>query len=376
MPTLAVQEYLRSGGTLDALTSKFSIHVKRHPEFPSLALLKYDQIASQMSEEIVRDCRGLILDEADNWRAVSLAFRKFFNHGEGHAAKIDWDSARVQEKLDGSLMQLYWHAGAWRVASSGTPDAGGTVGNGIDAIRFADLFWQTWKAEGYELPPDGMRGWCFAFELTAPHNRVVVRHAEPKITLIGARNLDNLEETPAANFADACGWRLVSEHPLDSFDGIIETFRDMNPLQQEGYVIVDGDFNRVKVKHPGYVALHHLTDGMGPRRVVEIVRSGEISEVLTAFPEFAKDFEMVKERYEALAADLDAQFAALAHIPVAGKEEQKLFAASATKSKVSGCLFQRRLGRVASTKDYLRDMQIDALMAALDVRPTDAMVVR
>lgn len=376
MSSLAVQDFLRSGGTLDALTSKFSIHVKRHPEFPHLVLLKYDQIASQMAEEIVRDCRGLILDESDGWRTVSLAFRKFFNHGEGHAAALDWDSARVQEKLDGSLMQLYWHGGEWRVASSGTPDAGGNIGNGIDAIRFADLFWQTWRAEGYDLPPGGMKGWCFAFELTAPHNRVVVRHAEPRLTLIGARCMDDLRETPVQHFADACGWRIVTEHPLDSFDSIVETFRDMNPLAQEGYVVVDGEFNRVKVKHPGYVALHHLTDGMGPRRIVEIVRSGEISEVLTAFPEFAKGFESVKERYDSLATTLDAEFAALAHIPVAGPSEQKAFALHAVKSKVSGCLFQRRRGTVASTKDYLRDMQIDALMAALDVRPTDAMAVR
>ena len=35
---------------------------------------------------------------------------------------IDWGTARVYEKLDGSLMTLYRYGGAWQVASSGLPD--------------------------------------------------------------------------------------------------------------------------------------------------------------------------------------------------------------------------------------------------------------
>jgi hypothetical protein len=34
---------------------------------------------------------------------------------------------RVYEKLDGSLMTLYWFEGQWRVASNKLPAAGGQV---------------------------------------------------------------------------------------------------------------------------------------------------------------------------------------------------------------------------------------------------------
>jgi hypothetical protein len=54
-----------------------------------------------MHEPIVRESRGVILDEADDWRVVARAFDKFFNYGESGADEIDWGTARVQEKVDG-----------------------------------------------------------------------------------------------------------------------------------------------------------------------------------------------------------------------------------------------------------------------------------
>ena len=121
MEQLAVQEFLRTGGTLDALAAQHAIKAVRHPAFPSLVLLKYNQIASDMSVPLVQECRGIILDEADGWRVVSRAYGKFFNYGEPGAAEIDWATARVQEKVDGSLCTVYEYAGNWHVATTGSP---------------------------------------------------------------------------------------------------------------------------------------------------------------------------------------------------------------------------------------------------------------
>lgn len=366
MSDLSVQTFLRSGGTLADLTAKYSIAVRRHPEWPELVLLKYDQIASAMGESIVQDCRGLILDESNDWALVSLAFRKFFNHGEGNAAAIDWSTARVQEKLDGSLCVVYWWKGAWRVATSGTPDAGGNVGNGHIARKFSDLFWSTFKDMGLPLPTD--TALCYAFELTAPENRVVVRHLDRRLTLIGVRDVDANREVPVEDFAHL--FPVVQSFPLQSFADVTETFRTMNPLAQEGYVVVDADFNRVKVKHPGYVALHHMRDGFGPRRIVEVIRSGESDEVLAAFPEFEADMRATFAAFGSLVQEIEADYARLAHIPVDGPASQKAFALEATKSRVSGYLFQRRNGRVKDAREYLATMQINTLMTVLGLKDT------
>src|ERR1017187_2830704 len=107
-PELHIQKFLRSTPNgIEELKARYSIDCKRHGEYPNLLLFKYNQIESNFAEPIVQEARGIILDESDNWKVVCYTFRKFHNHGESLAAKIDWSNAVVQTKEDGSLMQCF-----------------------------------------------------------------------------------------------------------------------------------------------------------------------------------------------------------------------------------------------------------------------------
>lgn len=70
----------------------------------NLVMFKYSQVDSDMSIKLVQECRGLILDE-DTKEIVSYPFNKFFNFGESNAAKIDWTSARIGQKIDGCVRE-------------------------------------------------------------------------------------------------------------------------------------------------------------------------------------------------------------------------------------------------------------------------------
>ena len=50
-------------------------------------ILKYSQIDSDFNNEIVRECRGLIIDK--NLAPVCVPFFKFGNYGEPYADEID-----------------------------------------------------------------------------------------------------------------------------------------------------------------------------------------------------------------------------------------------------------------------------------------------
>lgn len=52
------------------------------------------------------ECRGLVLDERNNWSVVAMPYYRFFNHGERHADTLDWATARVMDKADGTLVIL------------------------------------------------------------------------------------------------------------------------------------------------------------------------------------------------------------------------------------------------------------------------------
>lgn len=352
---------LRGGLTLEALKLQYGVNSRRGVEFPNLVSLKYDQIEGKMAEPLVQQCRGLILDEASDWSVVARPFDKFWNSGEALAAQIDWSSATFQEKLDGSLIIMYHYAGEWRVGTSGTPDASGEV-NGTD-LTFAQLFWKVWRELGYTLPTEGLAELTLMFELTTPFNRVVVRHTESKITLIGIRDNVTGQEYPVTSFRRQVGdWERIRSFPLKSLDEAIQWFDVMDPLQQEGYVVVDAAFNRVKVKHPGYIALHHMRgEGVfNSKRALQVVLANETTEVGAAFPEWKPLFAEVAKRLGQLAVQAELDYSRLREIPI-----QKDFALEALKTKVPAALFEMRKKPDISALQFLKTLHIDKLSVLL-----------
>ena len=130
--TLNILEFIRQNDDWESKlsVSPYYIKTKRSGQF---VLLKYDQIRSDFNIPIVRECRGIILDESDGYKPVCVPFYKFGNIGESYVPDIDWGSAQVQEKLDGSLIKLWHHKGTWHVSSNGEIDAHNA---GISSVLF------------------------------------------------------------------------------------------------------------------------------------------------------------------------------------------------------------------------------------------------
>jgi RNA ligase len=319
---LQVQKFLRNGGTIEQLKELYSIDARWHPEYVNLVLLKYNQIESPFKEEIVKECRGIVLDSADNWRVVCWSFKKFHNFGEPLADNIDWSTAEVQEKCDGSLIQLFWYNNRWNVATSGTPDAGGLVGDYGET--FAELFWKVAEEQGIEFDALSTNH-CWSFELCTALNRVVVNHEQSKIYVIGCRNLESLEERKLNNKdIRLSGLLSPRKFPLRCVDDCIEVAAVLDPLKQEGFVVVDGNFNRIKIKSPAYIMLHHTKDTLSIRKMVDIVRFGEYEEfsiAIRSIPELAKLFDKVKTFYDGYVSSADDNYSRIKHI-----KDQKEFA--------------------------------------------------
>ncbi len=361
---MILQEFLQNGGTLTELAEQYAVKTVRHKTYPNLILFKYSQIASDMSLPIVQECRGVILDEADNWRVVSRGYSKFFNYSEPNAAEIEWATAVVQEKVDGSLCTAFEYAGTWHVATTGNPDAGGPVND--SAYTFAELFKETlglYLGEDWETPPWENTDWCYLFELTTPHNRVIVNHLTAGLTLLGVRDRVSGQWVKTSETVMARVVPVVREYPLRSFADILATFTGMDPLQQEGYVVVDAAGSRVKVKHPGYVAIHHMKDGATPKSLLEVVQRGEVPEVTAHFPTLADAFNEIKAKYEALADAIDAAYA-----PIKSIEMQKDFAAQALAFSYSAALFDLRKNKAENGRDFLATATMPSLLRLLGMK--------
>src|SRR5260221_4501281 len=127
--TLLVQEYLRSGKTLKDLEVDHGVF--SYVQNGKIGL-NYGMIEAKDSDLLSSQCRGLILDE-QTFEVIACPLFRFFNHGQGSVPEdFDWDSARAETKLDGSMLNCYWHNEQWNVGTRGRPEADGT----IDAADF------------------------------------------------------------------------------------------------------------------------------------------------------------------------------------------------------------------------------------------------
>ena len=376
---LNIQQYLLSGKTPEDLKAELGINFKRSGEYPNLILFKYDQIDSPKAHPIVVEARGIILDESDSWKVISHPFNRFFNYGEGTAAEIDWPTARTQTKADGSLIIIYPYDNNWLISTSGTPDASGEI-SGILGDTWEPISGTVlWAPKSYQdcvdqllilkdakellyNVQDNLKDYCFMFELIGPLNRVVVQYRWADLILLGARNLVTDQEITTVEASKLLNNRFttIQEFNLQSVDDLVKTFENMSPLSQEGYVVVDGNFNRIKCKHPGYVALHHMKSNMSAKNIIEIARAGEIAEVTLAFPEYESVLNETKTKIDNLIIELEDTYK-----EIADKETQKEFALEAVKTKCSAALFSLRAKKVESIKQYINNMNVEALARLL-----------
>ena len=294
---LAVQRWLRQhNGDLERLKERFGLRGRVHRE-ENLVLLKYQQLSAPFQFAVTRECRGIVL-ELDTWRVVCYPYEKFFNASEPFAAKappLDMKTVRTYEKLDGSLATLYWYNKKWRVSSSGTPDGDGLL---TDTETFAEMFWRIWKKEGYAYPKDKKMN--YVFEMIARDNTIVVVPKEDELILHGARRLPSLEEVWPEEIAEANGWKCVQSYPLKSFKQIEAACKTLNPHEHEGFVLVDANFRRRKVKSPAYVGLSLLSSRGGndnERNLLRIVRQNEVDEYLSYYPQWEVMGKYIRERY-------------------------------------------------------------------------------
>jgi hypothetical protein len=354
---LKIQNYLQSN-SLESLKEKYFIDFKRHSKYPNLILFKYNQIESDFNEEIVRESRGIILDEKDNWNIVSISYFKFFNYGEQLAANIDWESSKCYEKLDGSLIVLYWYDNQWLIQSSGSPDASGNVD--IYDFTFNELFWRVWKELEYRLPDESWKNYCFSFELCTPYNKIVVQHNKNRIVLHGTRNRIILKESNVDQYTiDESGWNweIVKSYPLNTLESVIESAKQLNPINNEGFVIVDKDFNRIKMKSPQYVMLHHLKEGMSKDKLLTIIKTNEYEEFLVYFPEYKEIYNKLKEKYYILIDSLEKHWNLIKNI-----ETRKNFAMEAKKCEFADCMFKLKDKKEESVKSWILNCRNEHLL--------------
>lgn len=360
---LKVIEYIKNNQNWREILSDspYSITIKDDGDF---TLLKYSQIDSDFNIEIVRECRGLIIDK--NLNPVCIPFYKFGNYGEPYADNIDWSTAKVEDKIDGSLIKVWNYNGKWIVSTNGTIFANKAhIGSDSDSemtvnktySNFGDLFESAAAKAGLDISSLNPQ-YTYMFELVSPYNRVVVPYESIDLYHIGIRDNISLKELEAD-----IGIKKPKTYQCNNLNDLIEMASKLRYCE-EGYVVKDADYKRIKVKSPAYVAISHFISGMNEERLFELLRTNEVGEFLTYFPEYKPHIESLKYKIDNLADYLDSVIQEKI-IPI-HYETRKDFADMATKTKYPAFFFIYYDGKIKNPQEWIWSLTNDKIIEQLE----------
>lgn len=300
---LKIQEFILAHDNWRELLANAPYNLKIS-EDDGYVLFKYNQIASDFNEEICKEARGLILDTQDNFRVVRYAFKKFFNVDEGFAAKLDWDTAVATEKIDGSIMSVWFARGKWHLSTNGTIDAFKAELNGVGPYKtFGELFESVLPLSWFENNLSNYIAHnCYTFELVSPYNKVVIDYPETKVYLLSARNMTTLHEyalDQVAEFANRFGFTMPQFYYMNDEAGFRRLVEQM-PEGHEGIVVRDENGERVKIKTLLYFEMHRAKNNgvITLERIVDLIRANDHYEFLSYFPEYQSVFDDVKRQID------------------------------------------------------------------------------
>jgi len=356
---LEIQKYLRSGKTLETLKAELEI---KSNALDDLVILNYSQTDSPKTHPIVFECRGLVL-EIGTWDLKARSFERFFNYGENLEITKDFDFSKAfaLEKIDGSMIQVFQHKDKWVMTTRGTVEGTGQVG--FFNMTFRQLFDMT--VSGYpgfwkNLDPR----YCYTFELVSPESKVVKPYPCRALYLIGMRDKqDDFKEMDYFFLkaqAEKLGVRLPFKYAFTDIDALLKLASGLKDLD-EGFVCVDysptvsGNFRRIKVKSPAYVAIAHLKEsgGRSIRALMRLIWDGEEAEFLSYFPEFKPMLTKIKNAYDEYVKEVNVSVELAKtkkHLP------RKGYAGWALSTPNSGLMFMVYDGKASSFKEFFDNM--------------------
>lgn len=343
----------------------YNIIIKEDGEY---VLLKYSQLNSDFANPIVRECRGSIFrQENGKWICVCRAFDKFGNYGEDYVPTIEWESARVLEKIDGSLMKLWYDKGMWRLSTNGTIDAFDAPLNDFN-ITFGDYFIECLSCDFESFTMTLDQNYCYMFEMVGPKNRVVIEYDSPKLYGLGQRNMKTMEEEEySAHWGKWSNVWLPQRFTLHNFDEVIKVAEALT-RDEEGFVVNDRFFHRVKIKSPEYLMAARLrNNGVITRsRLVEIFLEDKVDDFIAYCPQYRKELDEVLEEIRRLYLDISGDCDHITYNYDNKKLERKVFAEMVKKNMYSDFLFSWYNGETPTALHYIKKQRVNQLIRMLD----------
>ncbi|MBW7910563.1 MAG: 2'-5' RNA ligase [Alphaproteobacteria bacterium] len=256
-------------------------------------------VYNQAWDETTTLARGLVLD-IEQRRVVATPFIKFFNLHENTGA-LPAESFDIFEKLDGSMITLFFHDGAWHTATKGH-------------LRSPQAIWALEWLQAHDLS-HLERGCTYLCEAIYDENRIVIKYQGEGLRLLAAYDAHGYEVPydAVAGLAQKLGWGIAQRFSFESLAALVETARKL-PATSEGFILRYENGFRIKIKGEEYCRLHRLISNCTPLTVWEYMNEGKDPlDMRRELPEeFWADFDSILSALNSQRHELQNKIRALA----------------------------------------------------------------
>lgn len=285
---MEIQNFLRSSRSdpIPILKKDYGIKVSEQGD---VVVFNYHQIQSIKTHPITIECRSLKL-KAGTWEIMSRSFDRFFNYGEAPELmqNFSFETTVVMEKVDGSLIPVWFDGTSWHISTRGRAYGDGTMTSGITYSQNIQTKFPEFISRMQLANPE----YTYMFEYIGPDNRIVTPYNTSELVLLGIRHnstghyLKLKEMESFISLLDLENIRMVKMYKMNDMQQVVALAKSLNNLD-EGYVCWDlASDIRTKIKSPHYVAIHHMGGQLDDTKtLIGICLSGETSEILVYYPE-------------------------------------------------------------------------------------------
>jgi hypothetical protein len=268
-----IKDYLLSGKNLTDLKQEFNIYMNFDEMYP-LVVFDYTMLSPKESD-ITKEARGLILN-TKTFDVVSMSLPAFYENDSEYSkttlSQIDWESARLLTKYDGTQITLYYFEDKWLLGTRFIPVGVWTVysiNSPINSITWTELFHECLEENNtsFSAFTENLdKNLCYTFEIATPKNKGGISYDKHILKLISVVDLKSEKEVPIdnilANFEHEDFYRPEYFNVYSVEDCLEYLAVYSNPNKYEGFVLVDKYYNRVKFRNQLYVnKLNTLSTG-------------------------------------------------------------------------------------------------------------------
>ena len=237
---------------------------QQHPELP-LIIWNYSPSVQYEKkwDDITLKCRGLITDFEGN--VIAKSFDKFFNLEE--EKHIPEESFEVYEKLDGSLIIIFWYGDKLIVTSKGS----------FTSIHCQEAYK---ILSNYKLDKlDKSKTYCG--ELIVKWNRIVCDYGNEEKVVLLAKFDNNGNEYDINSYKEY--FPIVNK-----YNGVnnLYNLKSIIPDDKEGFVVRFKSGKRIKIKGSEYLRLHKIVTGVSNILIWENLKNNQsFEEILDRVPD-------------------------------------------------------------------------------------------